>query len=133
MENNFSNMQRAEVLTQALPYIKRYNGKIVVVKYDLVAELQIQAVCPTGLIRHQILRIRPEPLPVLLSFLLWQPSGKFHRIRQELQQLVNFALVLAEDDTLFRLPVKLPQQCPDPRIILRPFKHRLGLHPLIRI
>ncbi len=28
-----SNGQRAEVLTQALPYIKRYNGKIVVVKY----------------------------------------------------------------------------------------------------
>ncbi|MBR6736864.1 MAG: acetylglutamate kinase [Clostridia bacterium] len=26
-------MQRAEVLTQALPYIKRYNGKTVVVKY----------------------------------------------------------------------------------------------------
>ena len=33
MENNFSNAQRAEVLTQALPYIKRYTGKIVVVKY----------------------------------------------------------------------------------------------------
>ena len=33
MTNEFSNMQRAEVLTQALPYIKRYNGKIVVVKY----------------------------------------------------------------------------------------------------
>lgn len=31
--NNFSNLDRAEVLTQALPYIKRYNGKIVVVKY----------------------------------------------------------------------------------------------------
>ena len=30
---NFSNSERAEVLTQALPYIKRYNGKIVVVKY----------------------------------------------------------------------------------------------------
>ena len=30
---DFSNAQRAEVLTQALPYIKRYNGKIVVVKY----------------------------------------------------------------------------------------------------
>ncbi|MGM9671941.1 MAG: acetylglutamate kinase [Oscillospiraceae bacterium] len=29
----FSNAQRAEVLTQALPYIQRYNGKIVVVKY----------------------------------------------------------------------------------------------------
>lgn len=33
MDNNFSNALRAEVLTQALPYIKRYNGKIVVVKY----------------------------------------------------------------------------------------------------
>ncbi len=33
MENNFSNAQRAEVLTQALPYIKRYTGKVVVVKY----------------------------------------------------------------------------------------------------
>ncbi|MBE6677983.1 MAG: acetylglutamate kinase [Ruminococcaceae bacterium] len=28
-----SNAERAEVLTQALPYIKKYNGKIVVVKY----------------------------------------------------------------------------------------------------
>ena len=33
MDKNFSNAQRAEILTQALPYIKRYNGKIVVVKY----------------------------------------------------------------------------------------------------
>ena len=33
MENIFSNAQRAEVLTQALPYIKEYNGKIVVIKY----------------------------------------------------------------------------------------------------
>ena len=33
MEKNFSNAQRAEVLTQALPYIQQYNGKIVVVKY----------------------------------------------------------------------------------------------------
>ena len=29
----FSNAERAEVLTQALPYIKKYNGKIVVIKY----------------------------------------------------------------------------------------------------
>ncbi len=29
----FSNAQRAEVLTQALPYIKRYNGEVVVIKY----------------------------------------------------------------------------------------------------
>lgn len=33
MDINFSNSQRAEVLTQALPYIKRYTGKIVVIKY----------------------------------------------------------------------------------------------------
>lgn len=33
MDKNFSNSQRAEILTQALPYIKRYNGEIVVVKY----------------------------------------------------------------------------------------------------
>ncbi len=33
MDKHFSNMQRAEVLTQALPYIKNYNGKILVVKY----------------------------------------------------------------------------------------------------
>ena len=33
MYQDFSNAQRAEVLTEALPYIKRYNGEIVVVKY----------------------------------------------------------------------------------------------------
>lgn len=33
MNNEFSNAERAEVLTQALPYIKKYNGKVVVVKY----------------------------------------------------------------------------------------------------
>ena len=33
MEKHFSNAERAEVLTQALPYIKQYNGKIVVIKY----------------------------------------------------------------------------------------------------
>ena len=33
MDKNFSNAERAEVLTQALPYIKKYNGKIVVIKY----------------------------------------------------------------------------------------------------
>ena len=31
--NEFTNAERAEVLTQALPYIKLYNQKIVVVKY----------------------------------------------------------------------------------------------------
>ena len=33
IDKNFSNSQRAEVLTQALPYIRQYNGKVVVVKY----------------------------------------------------------------------------------------------------
>ena len=33
MENLFSNAQRAQVLTEALPHIKRYTGKTVVVKY----------------------------------------------------------------------------------------------------
>ena len=29
MDKYFSNAERAEVLVQALPYIKRYNGRIV--------------------------------------------------------------------------------------------------------
>ncbi len=33
MNNNFSNAERAQILIQALPYIKKYNGKTVVVKY----------------------------------------------------------------------------------------------------
>ena len=33
MDNELTNMERAEVLTQALPYIKKYSGKIVVIKY----------------------------------------------------------------------------------------------------
>lgn len=33
MNDNFSNFDRAQVLTEALPYIKRYTGKIVVIKY----------------------------------------------------------------------------------------------------
>jgi len=33
MDIHFSNAQRAEVLTAALPYIKKYSGKVVVIKY----------------------------------------------------------------------------------------------------
>ena len=33
MQNEFTNIERAEVLPQALPYIKKYSGKIVVIKY----------------------------------------------------------------------------------------------------
>ncbi len=33
MALHIDNAQRAEILTQALPYIKKYNGKVVVIKY----------------------------------------------------------------------------------------------------
>ena len=33
MQNSFSNSERAEVLVQALPYIRKYHGKIIVIKY----------------------------------------------------------------------------------------------------
>ena len=33
MHNEFTNLERAQVLTQALPYIKKYSGKIGVIKY----------------------------------------------------------------------------------------------------
>lgn len=33
MSANFTNADRANVLTQALPYIQKYNGKVVVIKY----------------------------------------------------------------------------------------------------
>ena len=34
MENlNITNLQRAEIITQALPYIQKYHNKIIVVKY----------------------------------------------------------------------------------------------------
>ena len=38
MDKNFSNAQRAEVLTQALPYIKDYNGKVLIKpKYESIS------------------------------------------------------------------------------------------------
>ena len=33
MKNSFSNAERAAVLAESLPYIRRYNGKVIVVKY----------------------------------------------------------------------------------------------------
>ena len=33
MHNEFTNMERAQVLVQALPNIKKYSGKTVVIKY----------------------------------------------------------------------------------------------------
>lgn len=48
MDNHFSNLQRAEVLTQALPYIKQYTGRIVVVKYGGNAMINEQ-------LKHQVM------------------------------------------------------------------------------
>ena len=47
MEMELTNGQRAEVLTEALPYIRRYRGKTVVVKYGgnaMISEELRQAV-----------------------------------------------------------------------------------------
>lgn len=46
--SSFSNAQRAQVLTEALPYIRSYNGKIVVVKYGGNAMVSEQ-------LRHQVM------------------------------------------------------------------------------
>ena len=48
MEKYFSNAERAQILTQALPYIRRYNGKIVVVKYG--GNAMVNAV-----LKHQVM------------------------------------------------------------------------------
>ena len=48
MEKYFSNAERAEILTQALPYIRRYNGKIVVVKYGGNAMVN-------AMLKHQVM------------------------------------------------------------------------------
>ena len=40
MHESFSNMERAQVLTEALPYIKHYNGEIVVIKYGGNAKIK---------------------------------------------------------------------------------------------
>jgi acetylglutamate kinase len=44
-----TNTQRAEVLTQALPYIKKYYGKIIVVKYGGNAMINEQ-------LKHQVMQ-----------------------------------------------------------------------------
>ena len=48
MEKYFSNAERAQILTQALPYIRRYNGKIVVVKYGGNAMIN-------AMLKHQVM------------------------------------------------------------------------------
>lgn len=48
MDKSFSNAERAEVLTQALPYIRRYSGQTVVVKYGGNAMVNQQ-------LKHQVM------------------------------------------------------------------------------
>jgi len=48
MKNEFSNSQKAEILTLALPYIQKYYGKIVVVKYGGNAMIDEQ-------LKHQVM------------------------------------------------------------------------------
>ena len=48
MDKAFSNAERAEVLTQALPYIRQYNGKIVVIKYGGNAMIGVKVVLVHG-------------------------------------------------------------------------------------
>ena len=56
-QNTFSNAQRAQVLTQALPYIRKYSGKIVVVKYGgnaMISENLRRAVLSDIVLLHQM-------------------------------------------------------------------------------
>ncbi len=48
MDKSFSNAERAEVLTQALPYIRRYSGRTVVIKYGGNAMVNQQ-------LKHQVM------------------------------------------------------------------------------
>ena len=52
--HEFSNAQRAQVLTQALPYIRKYSGKIVVVKYGGNAMVNEELKCTAAARRSAI-------------------------------------------------------------------------------
>ena len=50
MYNGMTNRQRAQVLVEALPYIQKYNGKIVVVKYGGNAMINEE-------LKHDVMRV----------------------------------------------------------------------------
>lgn len=57
MDNSFTNLERAEVLVQALPYIQKYNGRIVVIKYGgnaMINETLKQQVMEDIVLLHQV-------------------------------------------------------------------------------
>ena len=61
MALNVSNEQRAEILTQALPYIQKYNGKVLVIKYGgnamISEELKHQVMEDIALLRMVGVRV----------------------------------------------------------------------------
>ncbi len=76
MENNLSNAQRAEVLTQALPYIKRYSGKTVVIKYGGNAMVNDQ-------LKHQVME------DITLLWLIGVKVVLVHGGGPEISELMN--------------------------------------------
>ena len=63
MQNEFSNAERAEVLTAALPYIKKYSGKIVVVKYggNAMVNEQLKQQVMEDIVLLWLIGVRPSP------------------------------------------------------------------------
>ena len=76
MHEEFSNAQRAEVLTQALPYIRQYSGKIVVVKYGGNAMINEQ-------LKQQVME------DVVLLWLIGIRVVLVHGVGPEINQLMD--------------------------------------------
>ena len=108
--------------------------KIVVVKNNIVAKLQVKPKGPTGFIGHQELRISPESLSIPLTLYLGYPPSKLHTIRKQGQDIGYFVLVLAKDDCL--LPTEgtgQTKQSLNPRVVPGILEDRGSLHPLFWI
>ena len=75
-DKHFSNAQRAEVLTQALPYIKQYTGKVVVVKYGGNAMVNDQ-------LKHQVME------DIVLLWLIGVKVVLIHGGGPEINELMN--------------------------------------------
>ena len=76
MEHELSNSQRAEVLTEALPYIRRYNGKTVVIKYGGNAMVNYQ-------LKEQVME------DIVLLWLIGVRVVLVHGVGPEINELMN--------------------------------------------
>lgn len=76
MLNDFTNAERAEVLTEALPYIKRYTGKTVVIKYGGNAMVNDQ-------LKHQVVE------DIVLLWLIGVRVVLVHGGGPEISELMN--------------------------------------------